>query len=71
MKGIPENKLTTSESAASKHFTNHHLKYIYQLKAYREVSLIFFNIKLGLHCTIFAARESERLLWELSFRLSG
>ena len=28
-------------------------------------------LKLGLHCAIFAARESERLLWELSFRLSG
>ena len=32
---------------------------------------IFQHVKLGLHCAIFAARESERLLWELSFRLSA
>ena len=29
------------------------------------------SLKLGLHCTIFAARESGQLLWELSFRLPG
>ena len=28
-------------------------------------------VKLGSHCTIFAAREPGWLLWELSFRLSG
>ena len=48
---------------------------------YYALTVIFYNsskhqvagmtVTLGLHCAIFAARESERLLWELSFRLSG
>ena len=42
-----------------------------QIQCKSSTALGKITLKLGLHWAIFAARESERLLWELSFRLSG
>ena len=51
--------------------TDNTAKYTQLQNSAHKYNKIMNRLKLGLHCAIFAARESERLLWESSFRLSG